>query len=69
MKELILAVIAALVLPAAHAQEGKKGMKDMEMKDMEKMHDKGMHEKTEKKTKSKAAAKKAPTAKKDEHGH
>jgi len=75
MRRLILAVAAALAIPAAHAQDGNKGM---EMKDKQhgamhdKMHDKmhdRMHDKMEKKTKGKPDEKKGEAAKKDEHGH
>lgn len=69
MRKLMIAAAAALLLPAAHAQEGKNGMEKM---DMEKkhgaMHEK-MHGKMQEKMKGKREAKKSEPARKDEHKH
>ena len=66
MRSLMVAIAAALLLPAAHAQEGKKGMENM---DMEKKHG-AMHEKMKKKMAEKHATKKEQPSKKDaEHKH
>ena len=76
MKKLTVAMMFAFLLPAAQAQEGKKGMemKGMEKKQhmkkehMEKKHG-AMHDKMEKKAKGKHEAKKGAPSKKDEHKH
>ena len=65
MRKLTVAMMFAFLLPAAQAQEGKKGM---EMKGMEKKHG-AMHGKMEKKGKGKHEAKKGAPSKKDEHKH
>jgi hypothetical protein len=65
MKKLMIAAAAALLLPAAHAQEGNKGMGKMEKMDMEKKHG-AMHDKMQEKMKGKHGGKKAEPAKKDE---